>query len=336
MQVTMRDLEFNRATLPLRAELYFAGVTCALFTNAAEVMTSLSRWMYRGEPGGRTIELEVLVDPAAKRIPDASAHFRALHHLVFAVFSPDEKFVFDLIRRRCSGVVSLETAGDERFWTTRMVPLLLGLMGITVGAFPLHCACVERAGDGILIAGRSQAGKSTLAVSLSRRGLALISDGWTYFTMDSDGDLTAHGISAPVKLLPDAVALFPELQAYQPAKAFNGELAIEVDAAHVLNASVRTHATPRSIVIVERTAESGSRITPIDEKSVQNFFISSVELLPPPLEKLAEARAELIAALSRIERWKLHYGGSPDAAAEMIQRVCGRRRYANHESCVVP
>jgi hypothetical protein len=321
MREMMRHHAFHLALLPLRAELYFAGACCSLATNSTDVIASLARWSAPDGSCGPAIELHVIADTAAERHVDAPMHFRGLNHLVFALISPNEFFVFDLLRRRVSGVVSPETARDAEFWSTRMVPLILGIMGVTVGIVPLHCACLDLEGEGLLLAGKSLAGKSTLAVALSKRGFALISDGWTYLARDARGELVARGISAPVKLLPDAVNHFPELRGYKSARAFNGEIAIEVDASLALNATMLCESRPRRLVLLERSQSARSKLERLPADAVREFFLASVDLMPPPLDGFAVSRAALITQLSRIECWKMHHGGSPQEAAEIIRSL---------------
>jgi len=318
----MRNHILHQHSLPLRAELYFAGVNCTVSTNSPDVLASLSCWKETRVDLERGLALNVVVDPLSKRSENAPMHFRGLCHLVFAIFSPGEFFVFDLLRRTINGVVSIETAREESFWTSRIVPLTLGLMGITVGVFPLHCACLDLDGEGTLIAGTSKSGKSTLAASLSRMGYDLVSDGWTYLARNGEDGLTAYGISAPVKLLPDSVLFFPELAGHEPVKSFNGEMAIEVDAARAWDASIRTGTRPRRLVLLERFPQRACTMEPLGNEAVFDFFSRSVELLPPPLEHLAAARSALIADLSRIDCWKLRYGGPPDEAIRVIHRLC--------------
>ena len=59
-------------------------------------------------------------------------------------------------------------------------------MGTTVGVMPLHSACLDHDGRGLLLAGNSGAGKSTLTVALARCGFSLISDDWTYISHDTN------------------------------------------------------------------------------------------------------------------------------------------------------
>jgi hypothetical protein len=335
MPEIMRHHAFHPASLPLCSELYFAGAHCSLATNSEDVVASVARWSVPDGSRGSAIELHVIADAAAERHVDAPMHFRGLSHLVFALISPGEFFVFDLLRRRVSGVVTPETARDAEFWSTRMVPLILGIMGITVGIAPLHCACVDLDGEGFLLGGKSLAGKSTLAVALSKSGFALISDGWTYFSRDARGELVARGISAPVKLLPDAVNHFPELRGCKSARAFNGEIAIEVDATLALNATMLRESRPRRLILLERSHNSQTEIERLSADTVREFFIGSVDLLPPPLEHLAASRADLISRLSQIECWKMSHGGAPQEAAEVIRSLSEGSWSTRVRSCAV-
>jgi hypothetical protein len=312
----------NENRLPLNAELRVAGARCSLSTNSEEILASLSRWnaLSHGVQD-QSFELRVLVDSAAKRNKDAAVHFRGLHHLVFGIFGEDETFVFDLLRRRISGVVSSETASDTTFWNARLLPTALGLLGATIGVVPLHCACLDRGGEALLLAGASMTGKSTLAVALSRCGFAVVSDGWTYIGQNGEG-LTAHGISAPVKMLPDAVNHFPELRSFEVVKASNGEIAFEVDVAQTFRAAVRRESTPRWLMFLERVEPQGCDIVPFSAEVAQTFFQNSMERLPVQLKEAEETRAALIQSLCRTQCWMVRYGGPPHLAAERIGQFC--------------
>lgn len=298
------------------------GARCDLSTNSWGILSSLSRW--EAPPAAErsySFELNVIVDPEAKSDRSATPHFRGFHHLVFGSFGADESFVFDLLRRKVSGVVSEETAGDERFWNTRLLPTAIGLLGATIGVVPLHCACLDKDGEGLLLAGDSGTGKSTLAVALSRCGFGIVSDGWTYVGKNRN-DLAAYGILAPVKLLPDAVRHFPELDGLNAARASNGEIAFEVDAAVAFGAEVCCESHPRWLVFLERVETSGCEIVPFRGEPAQAFFESNAERLPIQLKEAAKTRAELIETLTETDCWLARYGGPPHLAAEALSQFC--------------
>jgi hypothetical protein len=316
----------NRALLPLHADLFIAGAHCALATNSEEILAAVSRWRCSSRSrSGRTFDLDVLLDPSLPRDRDVKtqAHFRGLHHLVFATIGTHEVFTFDLLRRRVVGAVSATSAGDPQFWNSHWLPITVGVMGTTVGVVPLHSACLERNGHGLLLAGLSGAGKSTLSVALARCGFSLISDDWTYISLEAD-ELIAHGLSAPVKLLPDAVRHFPELQGRTPKQWFNGELAFELDPEEICQAPAKSDSRPRWLMFLERRATSGCDFAPHSAADTRQFFENSAERLPHELPEASATRSAMIRAVANCESWRVRSGESPQATAEAISRFCER------------
>jgi len=312
--------------LPLRAELSLAGVHCLLLTNSAELLSSVSRWFSAIRypyPSGQPVAMEVLVDSSISRAPSAKAHFRGLRHLVFASFGAEEVFSFDLLRRRVIGAVSPATASDSSFWNTQLLPIMVGVMGTTVGVVPLHSACLDRDGRGLLIAGLSGAGKSTLSVALAQRGFSLVSDDWTYVSKDKERDeLIASGLSVPVKLLPDASEHFSELKAFTPKVSLNGELAFEVDAAKVFRSHVKCISRPHWLMFLERDPRPGCDFIPYSTTDARAFYERSAELLPEELPEAAANRSEIIRTVTSRKCFRVRSGESPQKTAEAIDRFC--------------
>src|SRR5216684_4522173 len=83
----------------------------------------------------------------------AACDLRGLHHVVTASFGRSNVFVFDILRRTLSASVSAAIARDESFWKEKLIPITLGVLGSAMGLVPVHCACLELDGDGLLIAG---------------------------------------------------------------------------------------------------------------------------------------------------------------------------------------
>jgi hypothetical protein len=318
----------NRTTLSLHADLLIAGAYCSFATNSQQVLDALSRWRCPCPPrSARTFDFDVLLDPSLPPDRDlkTQTHFRGLHHLVFATIGTHEVFTFDLLRRRVVGAISTTSASDSHFWNSHWLPITVGLMGTTVGVVPLHSACLERNGHGLLLAGLSGAGKSTLSVALARRGFSLISDDWTYIAQDAD-HLVAHGLSAPVKLLPDAVQHFPDLRGRTPKMWFNGELAFELDPTEICQSRSKSYSRPRWLMLLERTntPTPGCDFAPLASADARAFFESSAERLPDELPEASATRSLVIRAVANCECWRVRSSDSPQATAEAISRFCDR------------
>jgi len=269
--------------------------------------------------------MDVLLDPSlpGDRDVKTQTHFRGLHHFVFATIGTHELFTFDLLRRRVVGAVSTASAGDPLFWNSHWLPITVGVMGTTVGVVPLHSACLERNGQGLLLAGLSGVGKSTLSVALARLGFSLISDDWTYISQEAD-ELIAHGLAAPVKLLPDAIHHFPELQGRTPKQWFNGELAFELGPEEICQAPAISDSRPRWLMFLERSPVSGCDFAPCSAADAREFFESSAERLPDELPEASAIRSAMIRAVASCECWWVRSGESPQVTAEAVSRFCER------------
>jgi HPr Serine kinase C-terminal domain len=252
--------------------------------------------------------------------PRRRPHFRGLHHIVVASFGESDVFVFDLLRRTVRGVISETTAQDALFWNATMLPIAVGVLGATVGVLPVHCACLSNQGEGLLIAGTSGAGKSTLSVALAQHGFDFVSDDWTYLS-HQDGRLLAHGMSTPVKLLPDAVRHFPLLEGQTLRHTLNGELAYEVSAELDVGARVISRCKPRRVIFLVRSDEPTSELISIPTTQTRAYLEASVEQLPPQLASVARQRATLMRRLAELPCWTYRYGGTPQFAARELKRL---------------
>jgi hypothetical protein len=320
----MRQHTITFDTVPIRANICVAGTNCFLSTNSRAVVDSVSRLHPLAEKMlSRSFEMGVLVDSSLTRGVEGNPQFRGMDHLVFAFFNDKETFTFDLRRSTVFGVVSPQTAADPYFWNELLLPIALGVLGTTIGIVPIHAACLDRNGRALLIAGPSGAGKSTLAVALSRQGLSLVSDDWTYVGSDGNG-LTTYGLRASVKLLPDAAHHFPELNRMRPAKSLNGEMAYEVDPRHVFGCSVRFDSKPSSLLFLERLGEACCEFIPIVPSTIESFFEANSERLPSEFAPAMARRSEIIGQLARIDCCLLKTGLSPKETATAVRRRWGQ------------
>lgn len=316
--------QINHQALPLRANLLIAGAHCSLSTNSEEIVFATSQWQSNcSQDTECSFDLDVLLDPSlpCHRDLKTQTHFRGLHHLVFATIGDHEVFTFDLLSRRVVGAVSKASAGDSSFWNSHWLPITVGVMGTTVGVVPLHSACLDRNDQGLLLAGLSGAGKSTLSVALARQGLSLISDDWTYISRNH-GQLVAHGINAPVKLLPDAARHFPELGSRTPKMWFNGELAFELPPGEICGKPSKLTSRPRWLFFLERDQTPGCDFVPTTAAYVRDFYESSAELLPDQLPEAKALRSETIREIANCPAWRIRTSESPQATAAAIARFC--------------
>jgi hypothetical protein len=321
----MQFVSIDKTALPYSTELCFAGSPCDLQTNSPDLVRVLELLSLPLKVSGTGLfRMRIIVDQSSNEAVE-SPHFRGLHHVVTASFGVSNVFVFDILRRTLSASVSEVIARDLRFWKEKLIPISLGVLGAAIGLVPVHCACLESEGDGLLIAGASGAGKSTLSVALAESGFNYVSDDWTYLSQ-SRSRIVAHGTSAPVKLLPDATKHFENLNGYSLQTSMNGELAYEVNIAEAFGARVERECEPRWLVFLERMQQTGSEFTPMSSTEAQSYVNSTVERLPVQLSEAAETRERTIAGISRLPCWRFRYGGTPQFAAKQLREFVANRR----------
>jgi hypothetical protein len=170
-----------------------------------------------------------------------------------------------------------------------------------------------------LVAGDSGSGKSTLTAALAKRGLAVVSDDWTYVSY-RPGKSIAHGMYAPIKLLPDSIRHFPELRRTTPKKTLNGELAYEVNAAKVFHSPVKACSAPKWLLFLERTPVPGCHFVPCRPDHAVQYFEKNAEKLPAELPEAAEARSEIIRQISKCRSWILRTGDGPIQTAYAVEK----------------
>ncbi len=319
----MNHLEIRAESLPYRYALELAGAGCELMTNDQQLGATLDRWAARDCRECR-LRMYVLVSGDDEGAREAG-NFRGMHHVVVASFGRANVFVFDLLRQTIAANVSEPMARDLEFWNEVLLPIMMGVMGATVGVVPIHCACLSIENDGLLVAGASGAGKSTLAAALAQAGFDYVSDDWTYVRGDTDG-LLAHGLASRVKLLPDAITHFPALSQHSVGVSMNGELAYEVPASAV-GATIRRVSAPRWGIFLERTADfAGSELVPTSRLQARQYLESSVERLPTQLDGTVRDRALLMDGIASLPWWTFRYGGSPQFAARELRTFVARQR----------
>lgn len=307
--------------LPWQESFLLAGAACEISTNSSDLLELLRTNFQADEEGLRQpdFRMRFWVDPAAEGRPGPSPpYLRGLGHLVFAGFDQQNALLIDLRGRRAMGRFSPQTAADQSYWKRMILPLVLGVAGGSVGITALHCGCVAKDGNGLILAGGSGAGKSTLSLALAQRGFAFLSDEWTYFSR-RNGQVQAWSLSNPLKLLPDAAGFFPELAALEPTVAMNGEMAFEIDPAKVFGVRRAVRCEPRWLVLLERQERAGLRLTEIPPPEATARFEEGL-LAEDPVA--IDSQRQTIRSLLGLPCALARYGGNPQTVALALEQFC--------------
>jgi hypothetical protein len=212
-------------------------------------------------------------------------------------------------------------AADSAYWKTVIFSTLLTTLAGPIGVAELHCGCVVRGDSGFLLAGCSGSGKSTLTLALAQAGCAFLSDDRTWVSW-RDGTLQAWGLPTLLKLRPDAITLFPEIQHCEPAARQDGQKVLQIDVERHLGLQRALCCEPRAVVFLERHKGSKNSLTrmPADEASAR----LRQDLLPETRE-VAERQRETIDKVVAKGSWLLRHGGTPQEASAALIRMLDAR-----------
>lgn len=279
-----------------------------------------SAWDGGAVPEHPAAELRLMRREVNHNSAENAPRFRGRGYFALARFTPADSVWFNLRTCRASGFFSDAVVSDESRWHKDILPAVAGILAPTIAVVPVHAACLAKSGSGILLAGRSGVGKSTLAVTLARRGYGFLADDWTYLAKGHRG-VGAWSVPVPVKLLPDATRYFPELASYSCAQSLNGELAYEVSPQRCLGLSRQYRCQVRCLVLLERRGQPGISISRVTATEAIDRLCSEIEPLTGPLESAYWAQIELLGGLLDSVCFRASFNASPQEVASRIDDI---------------
>ena len=130
------------------------------------------------------------------------------------------------------------------------------------GLYMVHAAGVSIDSEGLLIAGASGAGKTTLTLALVRAGFDFLGDDTTFLRNDSDG-LQALAFPDEVDVTADTVRLFPELQDLAREPLSNGRRKWSIAPPAIYQSRIIDRCVPRVLVFPQVADAEESVLTPM-------------------------------------------------------------------------
>jgi len=298
-----------------------AGIACRLSTNSESLLEAARETFVAGSTQD-PIEISIRLwveDADSPRPPWPKPYVRGLGHLVFAGFDSRSSFLADLHTLRVIGRFSSAMAADKKYWRTIIFPVLLSIVCGSVGVIEIHASCVAKDGFGLILAGPSLSGKSTLALALTQQGFQLLSDD-RIFCSFRRGELSAWGLSRPLKLRPEAAGWFDEFRAQEPNAIQNGERVFH----HEVNGWRVMYCQPRMFVFLERRDEHGFSMAQLDRGASRSYIEN--ELLCET-SAARQRQGGTIEELLSLSPCLLRYGGTPKEIALQLADSFGSRQH---------
>jgi hypothetical protein len=313
------DFFHEDAETALTENFVAAGAVCSLATNCAQLLDAARGTFLPAGPASGAVDISMrfwVEDGGSARPPWPKPYVRGLGYLVFAGFDVRSSVLVDLRTQRIIGRFSAAMAADAGYWKTVVFPMLLSIIGGSVGLVELHASCVAKDGMGLLLAGPSRSGKSTLAMAFARLGFHVLSDDRTFCSL-KHGTLTAWGLPRPLKLRREAAAWFDGLRGMEPTDVQNGERVFHLE----LEQRTLPFCRPRMLVFLERRQECGFSMTAIGRSEARSRI--ERELLVETDEAACKQAGPLDELLS-LPPCLLRYGGTPaDIAGQLAESIAG-------------
>ena len=308
-------------SIPIVGRHLAAGAILSIASNCESVLQAAQESFGQAVPeseGRDDIRLRLWVDhscrTAQKRV---RPYFRGLGHLIFAGFDDQSSLLINLHDRSCLGRFAPSLASDVKLWRAVVFPMLLTVVGPSVGLVPLHCACVAREGSGLLLAGESGSGKSSLSLALAQAGFDYLSDDRTLVSLYR-GRTLAWGLFPEMKQRADATAYFPALREITAGGASNEGEVVRFIPADALGLNQVECCEPRWIIFLERHSEPTFALRKIAPEEAIRRFEKGLHRQTPEILNLERGT---IGALVTNECYVLRYGGNPHTVAGAIRSL---------------
>jgi len=314
----MRSPDFlhKNAETELCEDYLAAGAVCRFSTNSVRVLDA-ARETFLPVQRPRTADFSVRfwVDESdLSQPPWPTPYVRGLDHLVFAGFDEGSSMLADLRSRRVIGRFSPAMAEDRTYYKTAIFPILMTIVGASIGIAELHCACVAKNQDAVLLVGPSGSGKSTLSLALSQCGFGFVSDDRSFCSVEN-GIVQVWGLPTRLKLRPEAAGWFQELQDSNLLAGWNGNGDLWLEPEQLNGVRRVRQSRAASVIFLEQGDGFDFCLSPMSSEDAMNRIARD---LMAELPDATAKRAETIQRIVELPCWLLQYGGQPQAIAREI------------------
>ena len=222
-----RECRMDRVYYPL-------GFPVRVHANNPLVLTAAERSWGRFNPLFDRVPLSVKfrVEPdlrSIRTLPSAPHHEFKDGKLILSA-GPENVLLADLKRGCAIGRISESSVRCQQYFRYHFLEGAVLSLICAQHCTPIHAACIEAEGKGMLLCGDSGEGKSTLAFASARSGCVYISDDASYLVFGSKSPLVV-GNCHSVRFRPSAKELFPEIAGFPVTPRAAGKPSIEADTA---------------------------------------------------------------------------------------------------------
>jgi hypothetical protein len=268
--------------LPLRLPVFPLGFPLELATNSPAVIEcARSSWEeYPQLFDERPLRMRVIVEPGDPPVETLlPAVYRAQGHLFTVVCDRANQAVCDLERGIGAAWLNENTTSDPGYLRFYVLEAMAYATLTSLHLTAIHAACVAIDGRGILLCGRSGAGKTSLAYACARRGFAYVTDDVASLVRKR-GDRMVLGKPFHFQFREDAGDLFPELRGRLAEIAPHGKPSIEVKSPE-LGVQACLQCRVEAIAFLQRGEANAVCLKPIGQEEARQRLAAELPILTP-------------------------------------------------------
>jgi len=285
-----------RRNLACEAMLFPLGFPVRILSNSPRVLEAADESWGAFKPAFHGQPLEILLDvrPGAgsgDSLPPAPSHM-VKGSLIVQVADVDNFFIADMSMGRAIGRITPVAAGNSRYLRYHILEAAVLCLIATTRAVPVHAACVEVCGRGVLLCADSGEGKSTLAYAGARAGWTFVTDDATYIPMYRE-DRMAIGNCHRIRFRPSGAELFPEIAGHPLTPRAAGKPTIEVRTSEWPWVTTANATRIDHVIFLNRRYADTHELIPARDSAVWPWFTQ--HLMSPP-----ETRPAQEAVLARL------------------------------------
>lgn len=247
-------------TVPLEYEAAFYpyGFPVRIRGNSQLVIEAAERsWnTYKRHYDSPLLDIRLLLSdsdsPACREEPT----FRSQGHLLSIVVDRENFACLDLEAGFAFGWATKATAQSQEYFRQCLLDVMIYPLLEIRNLITLHAACVVRKNKGVLLAGNSGAGKSSLSYACTRRGWTFVSDDASAFRRDSPRPMVI-GHPQRFRFREPVGSLFPEFLGLKSTLRAYGKPTIEVRTEGLEWIKRADESTIDAIVFLNRPAHDG-------------------------------------------------------------------------------
>ena len=298
------DPYLYHAEMPLKAVYYPLGFPLELTTNSEDVLGAAEEsWgSFAQQFSTPALQLQVgVLDGESTECP-AVPTFRAQRNLIVGSAGHDNFCVSDVIQGFSFAWLTGAVTSHRSYLRYHFLEATALSHIANRHAAPIHAACVELDGRGVLLCGESGAGKSSLSFACARAG-------WTYITDDASfllngrNDRQVVGNCHLVRLRPSASELFAGMEDEPLTQRMGGKPSIELVTSALPGIKSSVFSNVDHIVFLNRRDMNIQELVQVSKEEVRRYMHQNMH----GMEELRMSQIASVESLLTAEMHEIRY-----------------------------